>query len=628
MSAAHDPDPSAAHGEAPRPTRVVLVGGGPRAVSVVERLVARATRQGEMPAPLEIDLVDPYPAGAGQVWRRAQSPQFLNNTSALRNTLFTDEEVPMSGPVAPGPSVAQWAERIAPGLPLMADPWMGPEVRAFRPWHKPSRRLQGEYFRWVLDQAVAAAPPGLRVREHRGRVLDVRGDAHSPQEVTVLGDDEPWTLHADVVVSAQGFVPDALPSGRSPRELPERLAADLDLETLPADEPVIVSALGATFFDLIGELFEGRGGRYEERPDGTLTYMPSGREPVLIAGSRTGLPRRSQRRNDADQYRVPDVPLFDEETTRELLRRHGGCADLDLETELWPVFLEQAGRLFDDRARALDLPDRFAWEAIVDPTIARDVTDRERWDEFLDGYLEREALSASRPDESPWCGVHGLTARLRALSERLSIAGALTDDSVHRFLPRVLMPAAGVLASGPPAFRVAQFAALRRAGLVRLIGPEIRVVPEGDGFRAWSPRVAGSTVRARHHVHAYQRWGDVLATADPLIGAWLERGEAVPDLIDAPDGGPATVNRRSLAVTLPDLHPITADGTAHTRRVVVGALAGQRQPGAGQAPIPHAGGTFLAGTDRAAALAWSIVEARAAQTLPPDEADLESPIVV
>ena len=44
---------------------------------------------------------------------------------------------------------------------------------------------------------------------------------------------------------------------------------------------------GLAFVDLAVLLYEGRGGRFVEAPDG-LRYVPSGSEPVLIAGSPRG----------------------------------------------------------------------------------------------------------------------------------------------------------------------------------------------------------------------------------------------------------------------------------------------------------------------------------------------------
>ena len=51
----------------------VFVGGGPRTVSILQRIVANAGPAGE---PVTLHLIDPYSVGGGHIWRRSQSPCF------------------------------------------------------------------------------------------------------------------------------------------------------------------------------------------------------------------------------------------------------------------------------------------------------------------------------------------------------------------------------------------------------------------------------------------------------------------------------------------------------------------------------------------------------------------------
>lgn len=86
---------------------VVIVGAGPRGLSVLERLVARLTdtpREGEV----RVHLFDPDEAGPGRVWRTSQSVCFLMNTAAGEVSVFSGELD--GGPVraGAGPSFADW----------------------------------------------------------------------------------------------------------------------------------------------------------------------------------------------------------------------------------------------------------------------------------------------------------------------------------------------------------------------------------------------------------------------------------------------------------------------------------------------------------------------------------------
>ncbi|MGH7752321.1 MAG: FAD/NAD(P)-binding protein, partial [Gemmatimonadales bacterium] len=79
--------------------RVALIGAGPRGTSVLERLLANwaagAARSGDAPATpartLHIDVVDPFPAGAGHVWQPGQSRLYLMNTQSFYPTLIPEE---------------------------------------------------------------------------------------------------------------------------------------------------------------------------------------------------------------------------------------------------------------------------------------------------------------------------------------------------------------------------------------------------------------------------------------------------------------------------------------------------------------------------------------------------------
>ncbi|TDC75393.1 FAD/NAD(P)-binding protein [Streptomyces hainanensis] len=93
---------------------LVVVGGGPRGLSVLERVAARVARPGADPAPeLRIALVEPHPAGAGKVWRPEQPAELLMNTMSADNTVFPDASVRLDSPVETGPTFLRWLRRIA-----------------------------------------------------------------------------------------------------------------------------------------------------------------------------------------------------------------------------------------------------------------------------------------------------------------------------------------------------------------------------------------------------------------------------------------------------------------------------------------------------------------------------------
>ncbi|HKN96318.1 MAG TPA: FAD/NAD(P)-binding protein [Pseudonocardiaceae bacterium] len=86
---------------------ICVVGAGRRGTSVVERICANRFDVGTVHADtaVVVHVVDPFPPGAGSVWRTDQSRHLLMNTVAGQVTLFTDDSVVCAGPVVPGPSL-------------------------------------------------------------------------------------------------------------------------------------------------------------------------------------------------------------------------------------------------------------------------------------------------------------------------------------------------------------------------------------------------------------------------------------------------------------------------------------------------------------------------------------------
>jgi len=77
---------------------------------------------------------------------------------------------------------------------------------------------------------------------------------------------------------------------------------------LPARESIILRGMGLTFFDYMILLTEGRGGQFRENAHGKH-YIPSGKEPHIIACSRKGAPHHARGKNQKrpDERWVPRI---------------------------------------------------------------------------------------------------------------------------------------------------------------------------------------------------------------------------------------------------------------------------------------------------------------------------------
>jgi uncharacterized NAD(P)/FAD-binding protein YdhS len=331
------------------PVEVALVGAGPTASSLLERLAAN--RPELLPdRPLRIHVIDPHRAGTGRVWRPDLHPLLWMNSMAEDVTLFVDDSVTCAGPPVDGPSLHEWAQTVDDAtLQALASPELYDEIRELSAMSFPTRRVQSVYLDWFHRQVVDALPPHVEVIPHVSAVVDLFDGDDGRQWVVLDGPDaKPFAV--DVVVLSLGHL-DALPDDQG-TELAQFAAehdlayvpcghtADQDLSVLASGQDVLVLGLGQAFTDLLVLVTEGRGGRFSERPDGSLVYEPSGLEPVLHVGSRRGVPYRSKLTYRLQAPLAPLPRFLDDDAIDALL---ASDTALDFFVDVLPLLAKEVG---------------------------------------------------------------------------------------------------------------------------------------------------------------------------------------------------------------------------------------------------------------------------------------------
>ena len=87
---------------------IVIVGAGPRGLSVLERLVTIGSAIDAPGSNLVVEIVDPYEFGAGRIWRSDQSGALLMNTVIGQITIFGHD--PAEPEEDAGPSFWEWLQ--------------------------------------------------------------------------------------------------------------------------------------------------------------------------------------------------------------------------------------------------------------------------------------------------------------------------------------------------------------------------------------------------------------------------------------------------------------------------------------------------------------------------------------
>ncbi|GAA0643775.1 FAD/NAD(P)-binding protein [Kutzneria viridogrisea] len=593
---------------------LVIVGAGPRGTGVLERIAANLPElYGEQE--LAVHLVDPFPPGAGRVWRYEQSPLLRMNSMAEDVTMWLDESVTCEGPVRTGPSLAQWADSVREeGL---GDPELTAELRAMTPASFPSRRLQSRYLEWVFAQVLRDLPERVSVTVHATTATSVTDAPDGRQQVWLADRREP--LLADVLVLTLGHL-DADP-GEEQRDLrmfarvnglrylPPEYTADSNLSVLRAGEDVLLRGFGLAFVDAMALLTEGRGGRFHEQPDGSLRYEPSGREPRLHVGSRRGVPYHAKTtyRLRADRPQLPR--FFSADAMPD--------GPLEFRRDVWPLMAKEIAwgyyhelfnghrervaldwAEFDRRYAALDwggAPMRELVEASVPSTVDR--LDFEALDKPLRGLrfdtseqLQRHVHSyvaadvARRTDQSFSADLGAFYALLSAYGQLAALlaAGRLAArDQVHE-VDGWWSGFFSFMASGPPDDRLRQLLALSDAGVVRFLGADMWVEADQHGgrFRAGSSSTP-EVVTATALVEARLPRPSVRHSRDEL----LRTLGGVEELLTADR---FSHNTGLLRIRAADGRVLDAQGKPHPNRFALGAHTNSRAVAAFARPMVNA----------------------------------------
>lgn len=597
---------------------IVFIGGGPRTALILERI--SANRELLADTALHLHVVDPFPVGAGRIWREDQSPLLKLNSRAADVTMFTDDSVQCLGPANPGPALDQWVQLIrdeqlpdAPGL-VRSDELLAHEVASLAPEDFPTRRLQSCYLRWFFSrvQANFTAPDTITI--HQDTAVDLMEDSRGHRVLLASGQE----ISADQVVLVQGHLDAALPTDPRAVEFSAHAGSaehlgyiapgytnDIDFSAITAGTDVLVSGMGLAFTDLFVLLFEGRGGRFEPDEHGRLRYAPSGNEPRLLAGSRRGVPYHSKIRSTTSAQLT--TAYFTEQAINQLYAQHG---ELDFFGHVWPLVAKETGyfyyrELFTAHPEAVrgswqeftSAYDHLDWYSPERTSLVATFVDAEHRLEFeelefplpihrplpaggqldqLDQlgimvreHIEKDLWVRDSPDhpqfQALFFGLLRSYELLPQIHDKLSVAGQAQQAAWWQGF-------FSFVDSGPPAHRLHELLALHRGGFIDFLGPETRFDFDADRqlFRAHT--LAGP-VHAPWLIEARLPNTTISTSIDPLLASLNRRG-----LITEEPGGSGKMHITSLRQV------IARDGSIQRWLLAVGAAVGRFQAGAFSRP--------------------------------------------
>jgi FAD-NAD(P)-binding protein len=282
-----------------QPLRLAIVGAGPSCTYVLERLAATVSHNGT-DVPIAIHVFDKSGEfGAGQVHSTRQPVTSYLNRIVGQVAFGADESVQGAGALLSAsmrPTLHEWCR--------MRFDETGDPVFDLEPEDWPKRYLHGLALKDCFNRYVGMLRehPKVEVNLHHAEVVDLV-DRGEHLEVLAADDAGP-RVQADHVLLLTGH--SSNDPGHSQRlrrwaQFADRTGANyvpsayplednLTPEVIGTDDVVGCVGMGLTAIDIVLYLTEGRGGRFNERPDGRLEYEPSGREPrSIVAFSTAGL---------------------------------------------------------------------------------------------------------------------------------------------------------------------------------------------------------------------------------------------------------------------------------------------------------------------------------------------------
>ena len=610
--------------------RIAIIGAGPRGISALERLAANHDlAQG---APLAITLFDPCEPGGGRIWSGDQPQHLLMNTLCADATHYTDSSVTCDGPIVEGPNLYEWARKVALGEIEVSEDSIFAEATQLEPHSHPSRKILGRYLEWCYQRDLETLPSSVEVEFRRREIIGI-----NPRDGIILLQDSNEHWHEfDAVIIASGHS-DLLPNERERANLEFAESNELfyglptnpisqDLSTIEPGAIIAVRGLGMNFFDYMSLLTEGRGGSFSQNEDGSLTYNPSGNEPVLIAGSRRGVPYRAKGVFEAM------TPKFEARYLTRLVIDELAASGRQLvfSTDIWPLAIKDAAYVYyrelflrnpecfsGTLQTIVDALDKNPWESeemqqciahnVQDPAarINFDYLDKPLEDKIFDDYADfvdwwKKDLTSDYEQavlgfRSPQKCASVVVGASRASIRRLARYGGFTGESYAQEIQGWIRGFAGALASGPPARRINELRALVEAGVVLPLGSNMKVEGENGKFVAFSSTVPGKKHVCNGLLEAHLPGNDAGRSRSRFMRQIINEGIGRLFKIETP--GACEHITGALEVGNEPYELVSADGTPQPGIYVLGVPLESIHWGTQLGPLAHTNSRFLRDSD-------------------------------
>ncbi|MCF6514713.1 oxidoreductase [Lactobacillus sp. S2-2] len=484
--------------------KIAIIGAGPRGLIMADQILKKSNND------VEINLFDSYQIG-GKVWRTDQPKEYIANTPAQQLTLFND----INQSTNPGPNLYEWSkldeainfvkENQYSNQNLIIDSMNNLSENGYT-----KRFLFGIYAQWFYKQFLF---PTNRINFINQEVNNIQEENNK----YILSTENNEFIANKIILSTGQTSNDlnseeqALVNYSEDNQLDYYLPnhpGNVDLSDINEDNIVAIRGLGLSFFDYLTELTQGRGGSFKKEEDGNLTYIPSGNEPKIFAGSIRGVPYYAKAINEKKMDELVTPQFLTKENINQQLDSNKKLPYQNfinlISNELSFIYysllidekypdmdsnqFKQQFIQADDKHKLIDSyqfndDDLLVWEKLLNPVAGLKITNISDYQSTLINWIDRIANDAKKGSK------HGpLTSALEALRDFRNIIRDLvlddtfeTEEYISKFL-KMFNSLEAFLAVGPPEIRFKELSALIKAGIVTIFGPQLQVVGANRKF--------------------------------------------------------------------------------------------------------------------------------------------------
>lgn len=302
-----------------------------------------------------------------------------------------------------------------------------------------------------------------------------------------------------------------------------------NIENICKDRVIAVEGLGLTSFDIIAELTEQRGGRFVTSDDNILKYIPSGKEPKIIAFSRSGLPLRAKPKT-IDINNEPYSPKF---LTSEKIKKLSVANSIDFEADVLPLielemnYIYSSVLLKNSSFSDKNSNNSFKFKDFSQPLSEHEKGSHQDYTKSLINHLRSDYLEADKGiNQSPIKATENLLRDLREIISQLIDFKKLSGSS-HSWLYQHFLPQMKQLSIGPPRIRIAQWLALIDAGILKIdLGPGATCLPKKDKWEITSRNWPDQKVTADFFIKG--RIPTIQFESNALVRKMIKNGYATP----------------------------------------------------------------------------------------------------